>query len=407
MPTLRAVAGLEPPPLSMTQVSILERATPVPITTVEALLTHDAEMIASSLQLKRSQVLQLQREVAQHFAARSRTADELARSDDGVGRTPLPTRCAALDALLGGGLGATDVTELAGASCAAKTQICLSVAADVALQGSHVIYFGTCPDALARRLANLVHARGQTTAAGMPEVSHAQTAAAALGRVILRPCHSAQVVLEELTHITARLDAYCSPQADARSATATITTARTGARLLAPAHVSGKTRLLVLDSVAAIVSPLLGKFSGIGAGAKEQHKNPMGHSIMMQIGTLLSHIAARHGVAVLVTNHVVRAHGGWRSGDGGGGSGRGGTKPALGRSWACVPRVRLELKAATGVGECEVDGDGKEGVDKEDLEFARTVVDVALCKSNRAPTVYAVAERATCSVMISGRGLER
>ena len=153
----------------------------------------------------------------------------------------------------------------------------------------------------------------------------------------------------------------------------------------------------------AIVSPLLGKFSGIGAGAKEQHKNPMGHSIMMQIGALLSHIAARHGVAVLVTNHVVRAHGGWRSS----GGGSDGTKPALGRSWACVPRVRLELKAAMGLGECEVDGDGKEGFGKEDLEFARTVVDVALCKSNRAPTVYAVAERATCSVMISGRGLER
>ena len=56
-----------------------------------------------------------------------------------------------------------------------------------------------------------------------------------------------------------------------------------------------KTSVLIVDSIAAVLSPVLGL------------KNSMqGHSIMVQASLLLKQLSERHKLAAVVTNHLVR-----------------------------------------------------------------------------------------------------
>lgn len=87
-----------------------------------------------------------------------------------------------------------------------------------------------------------------------------------------------------------------------------------------------KFQILIIDSVATILSPILGM------------KQTTGLAIMASIGRLLRTIAASHGVAVVVVNHAVSAR---QEGI------VAGTKPALGTTWSSVPSVRLFLRHDT------------------------------------------------------------
>ncbi|XP_008072484.1 DNA repair protein RAD51 homolog 4 isoform X3 [Carlito syrichta] len=82
---------------------------------------------------------------------------------------------------------------------------------------------------------------------------------------------------------------------------------------------SGTLRMVVVDSVTAVVSPLLG-------GQQRE-----GLALMMQLARELKTLARDLGMAVVVTNHITRDRD----------SGR--LKPALGRSWSFVPSTRILL----------------------------------------------------------------
>ena len=82
----------------------------------------------------------------------------------------------------------------------------------------------------------------------------------------------------------------------------------------------GKVQLIVVDSVSALVTPVL------GAGGT-QHSQ--GHALMLGVGRLLKHIAVHYTLAVLCTNHVVGSNSEPR--------------PALGETWKNQPHVRLHL----------------------------------------------------------------
>ncbi|XP_006925018.1 DNA repair protein RAD51 homolog 4 isoform X5 [Pteropus alecto] len=82
---------------------------------------------------------------------------------------------------------------------------------------------------------------------------------------------------------------------------------------------SGTVKVVVVDSVTAVVSPLLG-------GQQRE-----GLALMMQLAQELKTLAQDLGVAVLVTNHMTRDRD----------SGK--FKPALGRSWSFVPSTRIVL----------------------------------------------------------------
>ncbi|XP_072738360.1 DNA repair protein RAD51 homolog 4 isoform X10 [Ciconia boyciana] len=87
----------------------------------------------------------------------------------------------------------------------------------------------------------------------------------------------------------------------------------------------GPLKIVVIDSVSAVIYPLLG-------GRQSE-----GLAIMMQLARELKTLAREFSLAVVVTNQVTRD------------SSTGPLKPALGRSWSFVPstRVLLESKEAT------------------------------------------------------------
>uniref|UniRef100_A0A8C8ZXA1 RAD51 paralog D n=1 Tax=Prolemur simus TaxID=1328070 RepID=A0A8C8ZXA1_PROSS len=89
---------------------------------------------------------------------------------------------------------------------------------------------------------------------------------------------------------------------------------------------SGTVKVVVVDSVTAVVSPLLG-------GQQRE-----GFALMMQLARELKTLARDLGTAVVVTNHITRDRD----------SGK--LKPALGRSWSFVPSTRILLDTTEGAG---------------------------------------------------------
>jgi RecA/RadA recombinase len=101
--------------------------------------------------------------------------------------------------------------------------------------------------------------------------------------------------------------------------------------LLLQAGAGGAPRLVILDSIGAVVSPVLG-----GGAAHSQ-----GHALLVAIAGALKELGERLGAGVVVTNHLVGGGGG----DGGGG-GRQERRAALGESWAGQAHVRVQLAAS-------------------------------------------------------------
>ncbi|XP_072099447.1 DNA repair protein RAD51 homolog 4 isoform X3 [Mobula birostris] len=81
----------------------------------------------------------------------------------------------------------------------------------------------------------------------------------------------------------------------------------------------GSLKAIVVDSITAVLSPILG-------GHQLE-----GMALMMQLARELKTLARELAIAVIVTNYVVRDAGG-------------GVKPALGCSWSYVPNVRILLR---------------------------------------------------------------
>ncbi|KAM5274269.1 DNA repair protein RAD51 homolog 4 isoform 2-T2 [Ctenodactylus gundi] len=87
---------------------------------------------------------------------------------------------------------------------------------------------------------------------------------------------------------------------------------------------SGTVKVVVVDSVTAVVSPLLG-------GQQRE-----GLALMMELARELKTLARDLSVAVVVTNHMTQD---WESGR---------FRPALGRSWSFVPSTRVLLDSIEG-----------------------------------------------------------
>lgn len=79
-------------------------------------------------------------------------------------------------------------------------------------------------------------------------------------------------------------------------------------------------KLLIVDSVSALITPILG-----AGGTQQSH----GHALMSALGRLLKYMAACYTVAILCTNHMVGSSTNPR--------------PALGESWKIQPHTRLQL----------------------------------------------------------------
>lgn len=254
------------------------------ISTVEELVSTDLEVLAQKCSVSYKALFAIRRVLlAQHTAFPVSGADlyEELLSCTAILSTGHPC----LDELLDSGLFTGELTELAGSPGTGKTQVCFGVATYIAhhlKQG--VIFIDTTGGISAARLQHMLQAESSSTEEQM----------AALQRIhVFR-----------LFDVLALLDCLYGLR-------------RSG---LQQVSVGGAcVRAVIIDSVSAVISPLLGA------------RHAEGMSLMAQVAAVLKVMVKDFNLAALVTNHVTRGA-------------SGGVRPALGVSWSHAPRTRLLLE---------------------------------------------------------------
>ncbi|NXE82221.1 RA51D protein, partial [Cochlearius cochlearius] len=259
------------------------------IRTVVDFVSSDLEDVAQKCSLSYKALVAVRRVLLAQFSAFPANGADLyeeLKSSTAI----LPTGSPSLDQLLDSGLYTGEVTELMGAPGSGKTQVCLGIAASVSLGlKQHVLFLDSTAGFTASRLYQMLQARTED-----------EEEQAALERIQVVRVFDIYEMLSALQELRDRLSQ----------------------QVVSP---MGPLKIVVIDSVSAVIYPLLGG------------KQSEGLAIMMQLARELKTLAREFSLAVVVTNQVTRD------------SSTGPLKPALGRSWSFVPstRVLLESKETT------------------------------------------------------------
>ncbi|TYI80676.1 hypothetical protein E1A91_D05G105000v1 [Gossypium mustelinum] len=267
------------------------------IFSVEDFLIHDLYMLAafaeqndSSERLKEgiAQVLSIIDDMHQPWLNGMELLEDAKRN-----KHVFPTGIQGIDLLLGDGIRVGQLTELVGPSSSGKTQVCLRTASNVA-RNHMVLYLDTGNSFSPQRIAYFL---GKTISP-----SSAQAKNQFLQKVMSNiSCHSVFDIFA-MFDVLHQLESYLRCQ-DGRG----------GCQM----------RLLIVDSISSLISPVLGSSSTLG------------RALMTSAGYLLKKLAHQHNLAVLIINHTVGGEGG-------------SSKPALGDSWKCIPHSRLFLSCDRG-----------------------------------------------------------
>lgn len=258
----------------------------VNIKTVEDLVSSDIEDLAQKCSVSYKALFAIRRVLlAQHAAFPVSGADlyEELLSSTAILSTGNPS----LDKLLDSGLYTGEITELSGGPGSGKSQVCFGVAVNISHQlKQSVIYIDTTGGLTASRLLQMLQA----------ETSNTEEQMEALQRIHVYRLFDVYALLDCLYGLrSGGLQQVCVG--------------------------GGSVKAVIVDSVSAVISPLLGG------------KQNEGMSLMIQVAGVLKTMAKDFNVAALVTNHVTR-------------SGSGGVQPGLGVSWSHVPRTRILLEPA-------------------------------------------------------------
>ncbi|NXV95177.1 RA51D protein, partial [Calonectris borealis] len=259
------------------------------IRTVVDFVSSDLEDVAQKCSLSYKALVAVRRVLLAQFSAFPANGADLyeeLKSSTAI----LPTGSPSLDQLLDSGLYTGEVTELMGAPGSGKTQVCLGIAASVSLSlKQHVVFLDSTGGFTASRVYQMLRARAED-----------EEEQAALQRIQVVRVFDIYEMLSALQELRDRLSQQVVSS-------------------------MGPLKIVVIDSVSAVIYPLLGG------------KQSEGLAIMMQLARELKTLAREFSLAVVVTNQVTRD------------SSTGPLKPALGRSWSFVPstRVLLERKEAT------------------------------------------------------------
>ncbi|KAJ8043979.1 DNA repair protein RAD51-like 4 [Holothuria leucospilota] len=201
----------------------------------------------------------------------------------------LPTGCQSIDKLLDGGFYTCELLEVAGPTRSGKTQFCLTAAASFATQSSqNVLYVDTTGGFSPQRLQEIMAKKGCTL----------QVIREALKKIQCKQVFDIFELLELLEDIRGCLE---QGQEDDRPSV----------------------RMVIVDSVSALMAPLLGG------------NQVDGQALLHHLAQALKILSVEFYTAVMVTNNVVQ------------GDSAEDVKPALGRSWLGVPHSRLMLRYKT------------------------------------------------------------
>ncbi|NXJ12138.1 RA51D protein, partial [Odontophorus gujanensis] len=258
------------------------------IRTVVDFVSSDLEDVAQNCSLSYKALVAVRRVLLAQFSAFATNGADLyeeLKSSTAI----LPTGSPSLDQLLDTGLYTGEVTELAGAPGSGKTQVCLSIAASVSLGlRQHIFFLDSTGGFTASRLYQILQAR-------VEDKEEQASSLEALQRVQVVRVFDVYEMLRALHEVRDCL----SQQVESST---------------------GPLKAVLIDSVSAVLSPLLG-------GRQSE-----GVAIMMQLARELKTLAKEFSVAVVVTNQVTKD------------SSTGALKSALGRSWSFVPNTRVLLQ---------------------------------------------------------------
>ncbi|KAG8451699.1 hypothetical protein GDO86_003768 [Hymenochirus boettgeri] len=253
------------------------------VKTVLDLVASDSEELARKCSLSYKALVAVRRVLLAHYSAfPSNGADvyEELKTSTAI----LSTGNRKLDKLLDSGLYTGEVTEIAGAAGSGKTQMCQSIAVNVAYNlKQSVLYVDTTGGLTASCILQLLQHR--------TENENEQVASLQKIEVIrVFDVYKLLNVFQDIRHnISQQL-------------------LRSGKPL----------KLVIVDSVCAVIYPLLGG------------KQSEGMAIMMQLARELQSLAHDYSLSVLITNNITKDN-------------ASGIRPALGRSWSFVPRTRILL----------------------------------------------------------------
>eukprot|EP00057_Strongylocentrotus_purpuratus_P003327 XP_003726418.1 PREDICTED: DNA repair protein RAD51 homolog 4 [Strongylocentrotus purpuratus] len=240
----------------------------------------------------------------------------------------LSTGCDSIDKLLDGGVYTSELTEIVGQAAVGKTQFCLTLASCVAVSSEqNVLFIDTNGGFHASRLHDIIAHKSTSE----------KITSAALHKVHCATTFDLYDLLDLLESIKASIDS-------------------------ASEAFYSSLKLVVVDSVTAVLAPLLGG------------KHSEGQGMMVHLARSLKSLAADYSIAVVMCNNMVRGE-------------RGEPKPALGRTWLTVPHTRIQLRA-----------DGKDGNTSRNTETSinRTA---CLVKSQRQ------AVNSSCCIAIGDQGV--
>ncbi|XP_065830808.1 DNA repair protein RAD51 homolog 4-like [Oscarella lobularis] len=226
-----------------------------------------------------------------------------------VSTSVLPTGCLALDRLLDGGLLAGDVVELVGSTATGKTQLCLLLCAVACSRDSQCALYIDCNANFSGvRLRQLV-----------PEVDEAKVNDV-LRRVRCIEAHGIFRVIEILEEVGTKMIQIPSDS------------------------FYDNLKLIIIDSVAAVTSPILG-------GQQIQ-----GHKLMMDMARLFKILATEFNLIVMCTNNVVYGNDGE-------------VRPSLGKTWSHVPSTRLLLEMTSSRRTASITKSSRVKAPSEKVEF--------------------------------------
>ncbi|NXW31556.1 RA51D protein, partial [Phaetusa simplex] len=263
------------------------------IRTVVDFVSSDLEDVAQKCSLSYKALVAVRRVLLAQFSAFPTNGADLyeeLKSSTAI----LPTGSPSLDQLLDSGLYTGEMMELMGAPGSGKTQVCLGIAASVSLGlKQHVLFLDSTGGFTASRLYQMLRAQVQAE-------EEQASSPGALQRIQVVRVFNIYEMLSALQELRDHLSQQVVSS-------------------------TGPLKMVVIDSVSAVIYPLLGG------------KQSEGLAVMMQLARELKTLAREFSLAVVVTNQVTRD------------SSTGALKPALGRSWSFVPstRVLLESKEAT------------------------------------------------------------